>query len=127
MPQLPALPENLSPAFSHNGHISVEQRQFRDAEPPRAFPQPFRILRRHWPVMLALVLGSGAAAYWISARMTPMYESTATIDIDPRMPSGILGQAPAQYPSGDSDQFLATQVSLIQSDAVLRPVVERFH
>ena len=58
-----------------------------------------------------------------SLRLTPVYESTATIDIDRRMPMGILGREASEYPASDSDQFLATQVSLIQSDSVVRPVL----
>ena len=33
-----------------------------------------------------------AASYVISTRLVPIYESTATIDIDRQMPSGIIGQ-----------------------------------
>jgi capsular exopolysaccharide synthesis family protein len=64
----------------------------------------------------------------VSARLKPIYEATATIDIDREAPSEAVGEdstRPAASPS-DADQFLATQVKLIQSDAVLRPVAEQF-
>jgi len=84
------------------------------------------ILRRHCWKILAFVVTCVAATAIISSRVTPIFESTATIDIDRRMPAGVLGQEAMQYPTADADQFLATQVKLIQSDSVLRPVVERF-
>src|SRR5262249_6766009 len=55
-------------------------------------------------------------------------ESTATIDVDREMPTSVLGQEATQTATtNDADQFLATQVRLIQSDSVLRPVVDQFH
>ncbi len=66
---------------------------------------------------------------WIvCSRLTPIYESTARIDVDRRAPSGIIGQDAAQNNgANDADQFLVTQIELIQSDGVLRPVEEQFH
>lgn len=84
------------------------------------------ILKRHRWKILAFVVICVAATAIISSRVTPIFESTTTIDIDRRMPVGVLGQEAMQYPTADADQFLATQVKLIQSDSVLRPVVERF-
>jgi succinoglycan biosynthesis transport protein ExoP len=84
------------------------------------------ILKRHRWKILAFVVACVAATAIISSRVTPIFESTATIDIDRRMPAGIVGQEAMQYPTADADQFLATQAKLIQSDSVLRPVVERF-
>jgi capsular exopolysaccharide synthesis family protein len=42
------------------------------------------------------------------------------------MPTGVLGEESTQSVNNDADQFLATQVKLIQSDSVLRPVVDKF-
>jgi capsular exopolysaccharide synthesis family protein len=66
---------------------------------------------------------------WIvCSRITPVYESTARIDVDRRAPSGIIGADAAQINApSDADQFLTTQIELIQSDGVLRPVEEQFH
>jgi len=85
------------------------------------------ILKRHRWKILAFVAACMLATFIVSERVTPIYESTATIDVDRRMPAGILGQDANQYPTADADQFLATQVKLIQSDSVLRPVAEKFH
>lgn len=100
-----------------------------EAEPEEA-PVPLAhylwILKRHLWKILAFVVTCVAATAIISSRLTPIFESTATIEIDRRMPAGILGQEAMQYPTADADQFLATQVKLIQSDSVLRPVVARY-
>ena len=50
------------------------------------------ILRRHkWRIM-AFVCVCVAAVVIVSSRLTPIYESTATIDIDRNVPTGIIGQ-----------------------------------
>jgi polysaccharide biosynthesis transport protein len=88
--------------------------------------QYLRIIHRHLGPMLGFVAASAIVARIISPHLTPLYESTATVDVDRQMPTQILGQV-AHGRLNDADQFLATQVKLIQSDAVLRPVIEQFH
>ena len=85
------------------------------------------ILKRHKWKILVFVAVSVICTIVISSRLTPIYESTATIDIDRQAPSGIIGQA-ANNPVDlwDADQFLATQIKIIQSDSVLRPVAQHF-
>jgi len=85
------------------------------------------VLRRNRWRMLAFVLGITLAVLAISARITPIYEAAATIDVDRQTPSGVIGQEAIRSAVNDSDQFLATQTKLIQSDSVLRPVSEKFH
>jgi succinoglycan biosynthesis transport protein ExoP len=85
------------------------------------------LLRRYWWRILAFVAFTMAATLIISKRVKPIYESTATIDIDRRIPSAIIGQEANQTSTYDADQFLATQVKLVQSDSVLRPVVDKFN
>src|ERR1022692_1080604 len=84
------------------------------------------IFRRNWWKILLFVGCSVAATAVISMRLTPVFESTVTIDIDRQMPIGIIGQESTRSFSNDSDQFLATQGKLIQSDSVLRPVARQF-
>ncbi len=85
------------------------------------------ILRRQGWKMLAFVVLVVIATLIVSLRLTPIYESTVTIDIDRRMPTGVLGEESSQVANNDADQFLATQIKLIQSDSVLRPIVDRFN
>jgi uncharacterized protein involved in exopolysaccharide biosynthesis len=88
--------------------------------------QYFWILKRHrWRIggFIAAVM---LATLVVSARLTPIYESTATVDIDRQSPSGVVGEDAARSALGDSDQFMATQIKLVESDSVLRPVDQRF-
>ncbi len=81
------------------------------------------ILRRHRWKILSFVIAAVLATAIVSSRITPIYESTTTIDIDRQTPSGVVGQeSTKQTTFNDSDQFLATQIKLVQSDSVLRPV-----
>lgn len=85
------------------------------------------ILRRYRWKIVGFVMACVAATIIVSSRLTPVYESTATVDIDRQIPSAVIGQDATRMPANDADQFLATQVKLIQSDSVLRPVVEQYH
>ncbi|MEZ5353949.1 MAG: polysaccharide biosynthesis tyrosine autokinase [Bryobacteraceae bacterium] len=84
------------------------------------------IIKRHRWKIFAFVAAVTAATWLVSSRITPVYESTATVDIDRQSPQGVIGQEAARTALNDSDQFLATQISLIQSDSVLRPVAEKY-
>ena len=62
----------------------------------------------------------------ISSRMTKYYQSTATVDVDRMAPTEVIGQQSNARAINDAEQFLSTQVKLIQSDSVLRPVVQQY-
>lgn len=85
------------------------------------------ILKRHKWKIVAFVVACVICTIVISSRLTPMYEATATVDVDRQAPAAIVGQDSARVAPNDADQFLATQVKIIQSDSVLRPVAQRFH
>src|SRR5919205_323896 len=70
--------------------------------------------------------GNAVAAAPPEQAPPPIYESTATLDIDRQAPAGIIGQDAVRMPTNDADQFMATQIKTIQSDSVLRPVVQQF-
>ncbi|MBI3666798.1 MAG: hypothetical protein HY236_11355, partial [Acidobacteria bacterium] len=82
--------------------------------------------QRRWKI-LSFVFTCAAAALIISSRITPIYESTATVDIDRQIPTGVIGQEALRSPLNDADQFLATQVKLIHSDSVLRRVAQKYN
>jgi len=84
------------------------------------------ILKRHLWRILSFIAFSVVATVVVSSRLTPIYESTASIDVDRQAPAGVIGQDAARMGPNDADQFLATQIKLIQSDSVLRPVVLRY-
>lgn len=87
----------------------------------------FWIVRKSVWKILAFVSAVLLVTFLVSIRLQPIYESTVTIDVDRQAPSGIVGQdAMRNQGVNDADQFLATQVRLLQSDSVLRPVVDRY-
>lgn len=115
-PRIPALPASFQP---HN-------------EPdPESASAPLShylwILRRHRWRMLAFVAVTVAATWFVSQRLTPIYESTVTIDIDRQTPQGVIGAESTRSMLNDADQFIATQIRLVQSDSVLRPVAAKYN
>ncbi len=84
------------------------------------------VCKRHRWRIAAFVAASVLATLLVSSRLQPVYEATATIDVDRQMPTGVIGQDATRTATHDSDQFLATQIKLIQSDSVLRPVAQKF-
>jgi len=95
-----------------------------DAELP--FTHHLWVLRRHRWKIAAFIVACEFATLIVSSRVTPIYESTAVIDIDRQAPAGVIGEEATRASAGDSDQFLATQIRLIQADAVLRPVEQKY-
>src|SRR5579885_657960 len=67
-----------------------------------------RVIKHHAWLIVGAVGLCVAATILISGLVTPMYESTAVIDIEP--PDG----------TADRDPFFRTQTSVLQSDLVLR-------
>lgn len=89
----------------------------------------FWMLSRHKWRLLLFVATAIAVTIFVSMRLTPYFESTATLDVDRMAPAGIIGQDASSARSSsmsDSDTYLATQIRLIQSDSVIRPVVQKF-
>ena len=85
------------------------------------------LLRQEWWKIALFVAAITAAAFVVSKRITPIYESTVTVDIDRQTPSGVVGQDSTRAITNDTEQFLATQVRLVQSDTVVRPVAEKYN
>lgn len=84
------------------------------------------VRRRWWALALLVGLASGAAWWW-SKQIAPLYEATASIDLDLQAPTGVIGDESRQMLSNNTEQFLQTQLRLVQSDSVLRPVAARFN
>ena len=87
----------------------------------------FIALRNHAGRILLAALVIGLLALIVSKRLTPMYESTATLEVNPDRTSDLLGPDATRAAWNDSDQLIATQLRIIQGDSVLRPVVTRDH
>ena len=121
--QLPAVPEAIR--FAAAAPLLEADYESQPTHLPLA--HYLWILRRHGWKIAGFVAAAVLATLIVSLRLTPIYESTVTVDVDRQMPTGVLGQEAVQNTTNDADQFLATQVRIIQSDSVLRPVVDKFH
>ena len=85
------------------------------------------INRHKWRLLLFVGIAVGATVM-VSSRLTKYYESTVTIDVDRMAPQGVIGQdavAGRSAAYNDPELFLQTQIALIQSDSVIRPVVDK--
>jgi capsular exopolysaccharide synthesis family protein len=86
------------------------------------------VVKRHRWKLAGFVIFSVIATVIVSKRLTPLYESTAVIDIDRQTPAAVLGnESTSAVNSADVENYLTTQEQIVQSDAVLRPVVEKYH
>lgn len=123
--RIPAAPSVPAPAYYLAAAPSPDPESDAPAIPLSHY---LWILRRHLWKILLFVVACVAATYVTSKRLTPIYESSSVIDIDRQAPSGIIGQDSTRAGApNDADQFLATQIKLIQSDAVLRPVALKYN
>jgi capsular exopolysaccharide synthesis family protein len=103
------------------------QQEFEAEKPAVPLSHYLWILRRHCWRIAAFVAACVLATAIVSARLQPIYESTATVDIDRQAPPEVVGQDSTRSAGDDTEAFIATQIKLIQSDSVLRPVAEQYH
>jgi len=115
----PAIQERISLQPSYSYEQEIEERSV-------PLSHYLWILRRRKWRILSFILFSVISTLLVSSRLTPIYESTASLDVDRQAPAAVVGQDAARMAPNDADQFLATQVKIIQSDSVLRPVVLRY-
>jgi capsular exopolysaccharide synthesis family protein len=87
----------------------------------------FWVLKRYRWQILAFVAVCTIATFIVCSRMPPIYQSTATLDVDRDMPSNIVGEDSKNSQGVDAEQYIATQMQLIDSDSVLRPVAQKYN
>jgi succinoglycan biosynthesis transport protein ExoP len=116
-----------SPAAAAYYAPAAQPQDFEPEAPSVPLSHYLWILRRHCWKIAAFVATCVLATVIVSARLQAIYESTATVNIDHQSPSQVVGQESTQSGDMESEAFLATQVKLIQSDSVLRPVAEQYH
>jgi capsular polysaccharide biosynthesis protein len=121
---LPAVLDAAPPPYYPPSFYAGEEEAAEESRLPLS--QYFWVLKRHRWRIAGCVGAVLFATLLISARLTPIYEATTTVDIDRQSPSGVVGEEAARNSANDTDQFLATQIKLVESDAVLRPVDQRF-
>ena len=83
------------------------------------------LLKNKWKISLAVTISTVLVALY-SFSATPVYQATARISIDPRISSVAVGKEAEPIGGSDIDQLINTEMQLIQSDAVLRPVAQQY-
>ena len=120
------MPPMMNPADPERWPALLDSLSAQDPEEARIpISQYLWICKRHRWRILGFCAAAVILTVIISARLTPIYESTTTVDVDRETPPGVVGQDAARSVTNDADQFLATQMKLVQSDGVLRPVDQR--
>jgi polysaccharide biosynthesis transport protein len=86
------------------------------------------ILRRHAWRLAGFVISAVVATALVSLRMTPLYDSTATLYVERQEAKGVVGQDSqiSNSASVDADMLLASQIKLILSDSVVRPIAQKY-
>src|SRR5579883_680717 len=93
---VPAIPERVT-LYPSYAHVEPEA-----ADPVVPLSHYMWILRRHKWRILAFVAACVTATVIVSARLTPIYEATATIDVDRQAPMGIVGQEATRNTTDDA-------------------------
>ncbi|HEY1759024.1 MAG TPA: polysaccharide biosynthesis tyrosine autokinase [Bryobacteraceae bacterium] len=117
------------PAYAAPPLYSAYSGAYSEEEPEASkipLSQYLWIVKRYRFRIAGFVAAVVLATWIISARVPPIFESTATVDIDRQSPPGVVGDDATRTALNDADQFLATQIKLVESDSVLRPVDARF-
>ena len=86
------------------------------------------LVRTHWIQMAAFIAFAVIATAMVTARLTPQYEGKATLYLDRNAAKNLVGQdsQAGTANKGDTDAYISSQIQIVQSDAVLRPVVQQF-
>src|SRR5258708_33958419 len=88
------------------------------------------LLRTHFAKIVSFISLVVIATALVTVRLPPIYESTATLFIDRSAEREVVGkdsETSAAAASADADVFLASQIKLLQTDAVVRPLAEKFN
>ena len=134
MPEKARIPEVIPP--SQSGHMPAvayyspaapPQQEVEVEAPSVPLSHYIWILRQHLWKIVAFTATCVLVTAIFTSRIQPVYEATTTVNVDFQVPAGVVGQDSTTAYITDPDTFLATQIRLIQTDAVLRPVAEEFH
>lgn len=85
----------------------------------------YAIYRNRWRI-LPFTLLCALAALVLSLRMTPLYEAATVLDVDRNGEVEAIGAESRAISPMNAEQFMSTQIHLIESDAVLRPVALKY-
>ena len=129
MRELERPPQDLAEYGRLQPYVVPGQYPEMEAAQPAVSPTHYLLViwRQRWKI-LAFVAACLLATYIVSSRLTPIYEATAKIDVDRHLNTTPIGpESDSVSPGEDAEAFLATQKEIILSDAVVRPVAERYN
>ena len=129
MRELERPPQDLAEYGRLQPYVVPGQYPEMEAAQPAVSPTHYLLViwRQRWKI-IAFVAACLLATYIVSSRLTPIYEATAKIDVDRHMNQTVVGpETDSVSPGEDAEAFLATQKEIILSDAVVRPVAERYN
>ncbi len=84
------------------------------------------VRRARWKVASAVFAATSLTALTCFL-VTPIYEATTRVSVDNKVPSSVIGGDTSAQTGSDVEEFLNTEMELIQSDSVLRPVALQYH
>ena len=125
-----SVPETVSPTINTDRYVRASAPgafQLSDDQAAVSLRYFIKKAKRYAWIVGAVVSLALVATYFVTSRIEPLYESTVTLKVERRSNNGFIGQQASAPPEGDSDQLMATQLDLIQSDSVLRPATGKFH
>jgi capsular exopolysaccharide synthesis family protein len=84
--------------------------------------------RQKWKIAAFLLFSAVATAILLTV-IRPLYEATAKLEVEHPGGNAVIGPEalPGTNPVSDMDQILTTRMQEIQSESILRPIVERYH
>ena len=87
------------------------------------------LVRTHWLKICAFVAFAVFATAMVTARLTPQYQAVASLYLDRNAAKNLVGQdsQSGSANKGDTDNYITSQIQIVNSDAVLRQVAEKFH
>ena len=96
--------------------------------PVAGFVSFLKILRKHWPIIVACVALAGGAALLYSKSVRRIYQASSLIEMNPRAPQPLGEGGPATFDMSvlfmDPQEFYQTQYNIITSRAVLEAAAE---
>jgi succinoglycan biosynthesis transport protein ExoP len=103
--------------------------EFQSAEEASLPPSHYYwLLRSNLWIIIAAVGLAVLATLAVTRRLTPIYQSTAILYVDRGALKNIVGKDASSAPPavGDDTSFISSQINLISSDSVVRPVAEKY-
>lgn len=116
---LPVLASSAAPLAHSYGGPAIPQHY---AHPGFSLAQLWAMVWAHRKLTLAIAIGGLVLAAVATKLMPKTYQATATIMVDYEVNDPLGGR---EFPVGLMGSYIATQIQLIQSPAVMLPVIEK--